>query len=418
MCSSRRGAEEAKYMRSNLIQAHRILAFGLALVSLTFGTQTAQAQDNTLKERCLGAAVRINYHRPHNGIVATGHGTAFCVDLSAYGYSGNRYLLTAAHNVLDDDGKVFDTLQIELKETRRTIWSRCKVLAFDKDLDLCIVEANDPVPAQVELADSDLDVGAKLLLAGSPRGKEVQVFEGTLTKRFESGSIRSAARIPFDHGDSGGPFYCARSGKVIGIAVAGVPKDGDMDYNIGLYVPIVGIKSFLERHRIGSPRPREAMVRSEPLVTKPAPIVPAALTAPAPVQTPAQTPVVASKPVVTEPQKELAPNLKVHAPAVTAAPVREADTAARMQTEVPAPKEPEVVQAAPAPNKAPVIEVAGGDEAAALPAASKPAAYMVREGDNLTRIAKRFNITLQALIEANNLRNPNLLYVGTTLRIP
>jgi len=319
----------------------------------------------------------------------TGHGTAFNVDLSAYGYTGNHHLLTAAHNVLDDDGKVFDTLKIEIEEPGRTVWSRCKVLAFDKDLDLCIVESNDSVPAQVELADSDLDVGAQLLLAGSPRGKDVQIFEGTLTKRFESGSIRSAARIPFDHGDSGGPFYCARSGKVIGVAVAGVPKDGDMDYNIGLYVPIVGVKSFLERHRIGSPRPHEAIVRSEPVATKPAPIIPAALTAPVPAEASIQPPVVAAKPVVVEAPKELAPSLKVHAPAV-----------------------------ATAPNKAPVIEVSGGDEAGALPAASKPVAYVVQEGDNLTKLAKRFNVTLKALIEANNLRNPNLLFVGGTLRIP
>jgi len=44
--------------------------------------------------------------------------------------------------------------------------------------------------------------------------------------------------------------------------------------------------------------------------------------------------------------------------------------------------------------------------------------YVVQPGDTLTRIAARFQTTVQALAQANNIVNPNLIYVGQVLVIP
>jgi LysM repeat protein len=44
--------------------------------------------------------------------------------------------------------------------------------------------------------------------------------------------------------------------------------------------------------------------------------------------------------------------------------------------------------------------------------------YVVQPGDTLTRIAARFGTTVQALVQANNIVNPNLIYVGQVLIIP
>jgi murein DD-endopeptidase MepM/ murein hydrolase activator NlpD len=44
--------------------------------------------------------------------------------------------------------------------------------------------------------------------------------------------------------------------------------------------------------------------------------------------------------------------------------------------------------------------------------------YVVQRGDNLYRIALRFGVSLQALAAANNLANPNRIYVGQQLVIP
>ena len=44
--------------------------------------------------------------------------------------------------------------------------------------------------------------------------------------------------------------------------------------------------------------------------------------------------------------------------------------------------------------------------------------YVVQKGDNLTRIARRCDVNLQALANANKLQDPNHLLVGMKLVIP
>jgi LysM repeat protein len=44
--------------------------------------------------------------------------------------------------------------------------------------------------------------------------------------------------------------------------------------------------------------------------------------------------------------------------------------------------------------------------------------YVVRPGDTLFSIALRYGVTIQAIMSANGLFNPNLVFVGQSLRIP
>jgi LysM repeat protein len=44
--------------------------------------------------------------------------------------------------------------------------------------------------------------------------------------------------------------------------------------------------------------------------------------------------------------------------------------------------------------------------------------YTVQSGDTLFRIAQRFGVTVQAIVTANNLSNPDSLSVGQQLVIP
>lgn len=44
--------------------------------------------------------------------------------------------------------------------------------------------------------------------------------------------------------------------------------------------------------------------------------------------------------------------------------------------------------------------------------------YVVQRGDNLTRISRRFGVSLSLLIAANGIRNPNYIFVGQVLIIP
>ena len=44
--------------------------------------------------------------------------------------------------------------------------------------------------------------------------------------------------------------------------------------------------------------------------------------------------------------------------------------------------------------------------------------YMIQKGDNLTNIAKTHGVTVDQLVQANGIKNPNLIYAGSTLKIP
>jgi putative chitinase len=44
--------------------------------------------------------------------------------------------------------------------------------------------------------------------------------------------------------------------------------------------------------------------------------------------------------------------------------------------------------------------------------------HTVQLGENLFRISLRYNVTIAALMQANGIFNPNLIYAGQVLRIP
>ena len=50
--------------------------------------------------------------------------------------------------------------------------------------------------------------------------------------------------------------------------------------------------------------------------------------------------------------------------------------------------------------------------------ASQVSTHVVAAGENLFRISLKYNVTLDALMRANGIVNPNLIYVGQVLRIP
>ena len=44
--------------------------------------------------------------------------------------------------------------------------------------------------------------------------------------------------------------------------------------------------------------------------------------------------------------------------------------------------------------------------------------YTIVKGDNLTKIAKEFGTTVDELVKLNNIKDPNLIYAGAELKIP
>jgi flagellum-specific peptidoglycan hydrolase FlgJ len=47
----------------------------------------------------------------------------------------------------------------------------------------------------------------------------------------------------------------------------------------------------------------------------------------------------------------------------------------------------------------------------------EPQVYIVKKGDTLTAIAKKYNTTVQNLVKLNNIKNPDLILVGQKLRL-
>ncbi len=66
-----------------------------------------------------------------------------------------------------------------------------------------------------------------------------------------------------------------------------------------------------------------------------------------------------------------------------------------------------------------IIPTAGGVIVTPPPATSVPGGvYRVQPGDTLARIARRFGTTVAVLVQLNGITNPNLIFVGQALRLP
>jgi len=53
-----------------------------------------------------------------------------------------------------------------------------------------------------------------------------------------------------------------------------------------------------------------------------------------------------------------------------------------------------------------------------MPGHAAAAEYIVQPGDTLTHIARRFGTTIDAIVEANDIANPDLIIIGQVLEIP
>jgi LysM repeat protein len=74
-----------------------------------------------------------------------------------------------------------------------------------------------------------------------------------------------------------------------------------------------------------------------------------------------------------------------------------------------------VVQPTAVAQVSPTVEIA---PTAAPTAATGTQEYTVQAGDSLSAIAAQFGVTVDALIQANNITDPNTILVGQVLTIP
>ena len=79
---------------------------------------------------------------------------------------------------------------------------------------------------------------------------------------------------------------------------------------------------------------------------------------------------------------------------------------------------PSVAAAAPAPTAPAARPAAPGPAPAARPAAAAPRTHTVKPGEHLTGIARRYGVSVSAIVTANAIANASRIFAGQRLTIP
>lgn len=195
----------------------------LLLFILTLGCMAGEPVKESL------ATDPIAYHLTYtrNGDIH-GHGSCFAISKTT--------VLTARHNCYRDK-KPLDCYMIVAG-----IKYPLTLVKDDSDLDLALLSVAGCllVPNTIVECAPDLPI----TLAGFPRG-EFKSSQGVLVRHYWDGSAKSLLRVVFDHGNSGSPV--SQGSKIVGIALAGVAKDGDLDKGKCLFLPTNAVLYFLNK---------------------------------------------------------------------------------------------------------------------------------------------------------------------------
>lgn len=184
-----------------------------------------------------------------------GHGTAVAVDLSYLGFTGKRFLLTAAH-VIEEEKKVWDTtIEVDGKNGEKT-WIDAKVVAYDERVDVAILMVNEDLPDIAALAQEDvLEIGDALFAVGSPQGTAISANMGYLASKsnIEEAQRWFQASMAITHGNSGGPVFDPNREKVVGIIVALQPNEdrkiANEAPNVAWFAGLPDILNFLTANK-------------------------------------------------------------------------------------------------------------------------------------------------------------------------
>jgi S1-C subfamily serine protease len=201
--------------------------------------------------------VKIQSLQTNYGIVrgtTEGSGSSFGIDLSDYGLIDKRFLITAAHVVLQQNGmKPVDGVEIQIRTETVKKWIKCKILVIDKDRDVAVLEASEDLPAVLKLGQ-DIEVGSPIFVSGCPAGTTPTTVAGWLTSKdpeFLLAPIKCKlwqASAPFWMGNSGGPVSDAVTNKVVGMLIAGISTKEGMIPHLAIVIPLEEIKTVLDQH--------------------------------------------------------------------------------------------------------------------------------------------------------------------------
>ena len=125
------------------------------------------------------------------------------------------------------------------------------IVATDKENDLAVLKVTAYGVTPLSLGDSDtVKIGAKVYVAGNPKGLEGTFSDGLISRRESYPKKRLQMTAPISPGSSGGPVLNSR-GEVIGISVA-VHRALDAQ-NLNFAIPSNYLKALLTKARPPKP---------------------------------------------------------------------------------------------------------------------------------------------------------------------
>ena len=128
------------------------------------------------------------------------------------------------------------------KDTRYQIEG---IVATDKKNDLAVLNVTASGVTPLSLGDSDtVNIGAKVYVAGNPKGLEGTFSDGLISRRERHPKKRLQMTAPISPGSSGGPVLNSR-GEVIGISVAA--HQAIDAQNLNFAIPSNALKALLAK---------------------------------------------------------------------------------------------------------------------------------------------------------------------------
>jgi S1-C subfamily serine protease len=116
----------------------------------------------------------------------------------------------------------------------KTALELSRVVTLDKDLDAIVFLASENKGEIPIGKSSELKIGDKLVVIGSPQGLEQSVSEGILSGRRKVGVIEYLQlSVPISPGSSGSPVF-NKYGEVVGMVTASITEGQQLNFAVGI----------------------------------------------------------------------------------------------------------------------------------------------------------------------------------------
>src|SRR5206468_7986600 len=157
------------------------------------------------------------------------------------------HIITNNHVVTDRGGNPVDQIEVQLSDGRT---QKARLIGADDQVDVAVLEIDDPGVKPLKLADSDMVQPVDFVLAiGNPLGFEETVTDGIISSKgrlnrsdFFADLLQTNAAI--NPGNSGGPLINLR-GEVIGINTVIASTTGGSQ-GLGFAIPSNTVRTSLE----------------------------------------------------------------------------------------------------------------------------------------------------------------------------